>query len=246
MSTDKSEVSEKTAQTLDAKEAVEGLNSAISLMKSDIDSKKNNFDTKYEQANELFTSLKELKAQIESLLESTQINDQTVSPNTAYSSEKVEQIKESIQSSIQTLTQNVNKNFLGKTATAADSDKLDGLAASGYRKSADSYTKVQTDAKILGVDQTWKNLTAQRQAGIIYTNSSSKPIVVSIYIKPQAQGNRLSASLEVSSLIVAFSDITPMNNTPLVSTLTAIVPAAATYRLSANLPLEITRWAELS
>lgn len=135
---------------------------------------------------------------------------------------------------------------LGEDFKAADSDKLDGLAAGGYRKSADSYTKVQTDAKILGVDQTWKNLTTQRQAGIIYTNSSSKPIVVSVYIKPQTQGNRLSASLEVSSLIVAFTDITPMNNAPLVSTLTAIIPAAATYRLSANLPLEITRWAELS
>lgn len=134
VSTDKSEVSEKTVQTLSAKERVEELNGAISLIKTDLDGKKADFDSKYGQIASLLARLNELKGQIEAVLRSTPITDQSVSDKTAYSSQKVEQIKTTIQNNIQALTQSVNSSFLAIRAKAADSDKLDGLDSLAFSR----------------------------------------------------------------------------------------------------------------
>ena len=42
--------------------------------------------------------------------------------------------------------------FLGKTATAADSDKLDGLDSSAFAGAGSSYTKGESDARFLGAN----------------------------------------------------------------------------------------------
>lgn len=169
---------EKAEEILNIKNTVENLSSKILSFKPVFETKKQDFDEKYSEISILFEQLKQLKGQIEGILQIGLISDNASSPTTAYSSQKIEQIKSAIESSIQTLARTqtslqsqiqsynqsinslnrqvtdrytkseANDIFLGKTATAADSSKLGGLNAGDYRKVADSYAKAQINEKL--------------------------------------------------------------------------------------------------
>lgn len=85
----------------------------------------------------------------------------------------------------------------------------------------------------LGVGQTWQNVTASRAANTNYTNSTDKPIMVSIY----KSGGTDGYNLQIDGITVG-----GMNNESLIgSNISAIVPAGSVYKFSSTFDI----WAEL-
>jgi len=83
----------------------------------------------------------------------------------------------------------------------------------------------------LGYGQTWQNMTASRAYGVTYTNSTAKPIMISVSSASQTNtwiGNVLNGLALPNQLT---------------STITYIIPSGYTYLLSGNSAL--TAWLEL-
>ena len=90
-----------------------------------------------------------------------------------------------------------------------------------------------------GVGQTWQNMTSSRVSGTTYTNSSTRPIMLSIAVRDGG----LSATLYVNSSIAIRLDDLAGGSSGYVQIVT-VVPAGQTYKLDATGNL-ITFWGEL-
>jgi len=91
------------------------------------------------------------------------------------------------------------------------------------------------NAYALGMGQTWQDVTASRAGGVIYTNTTGRPIAVAISTSNGAAVNFLKVNgVEVS--------ISVGNGANPFSTALAIVPPDGTYEFS---PTSIYKWAEL-
>jgi len=89
----------------------------------------------------------------------------------------------------------------------------------------------------IGISQTWQNMSGSRALATNYTNSTSRPIQVSIIGR---SGALAAMSLQVSALAVASLSIDPSYD----GTVTAIVPPGAVYRLDMTSG-SIQSWFEL-
>lgn len=93
----------------------------------------------------------------------------------------------------------------------------------------------------IGVGQTWQDVTASRAWNTTYTNTTGKPIQVSVIAREGGGGN-LSVSLYVGSLRLAYYFASAGTQ----ATVSAIVPPGATYRVEREDDNdEIASWMEL-
>ena len=90
----------------------------------------------------------------------------------------------------------------------------------------------------LGVGQTWTNVTASRVSGTTYTNTTGKPICVSV-TGTLAAANGLT--LTISGIIVNEGYVSAANTRPIA---VGIVPNGETYSVAAS-PSTIKAWSEL-
>ncbi|WP_423782222.1 hypothetical protein [Escherichia coli] len=95
----------------------------------------------------------------------------------------------------------------------------------------------------LGVDQNYVNVTSSRQSGVVYTNSTGKPILVSISVLNE-QG-KLSNSLLIDGAEVASTAVSPVSGvySAVRSSIQAIVGNGKTYQLTG--PGSVMDWSEL-
>jgi len=82
-----------------------------------------------------------------------------------------------------------------------------------------------------GVGQTWQNLTASRVLATTYTNSSGKPIMVSVTGLAATAGNATGIVFTVAGLGV-YSDNRFTTNNPFQVAGTTVVPNGATYSVA--------------
>lgn len=87
------------------------------------------------------------------------------------------------------------------------------------------------DSLVLGQGQTWQDVAASRVAGTTYTNTTGRPIAVSI--RETGDGTR---TLSVNGVIVSYAAGNAYD-----SMLFAVVPAGSTYVFSGGFNI----WAEL-
>jgi hypothetical protein len=108
-------------------------------------------------------------------------------------------------------------NTIAGTATNALS--LGGTAAASYAQTS----------TVIGVGQTWQQFTVptQRASGTTYTNSTGKPISISVRLE-QDDGNM---SLTVAGLMIGRTGYTAG---PVYYTLSAIIPAGSTYLVTST------------
>lgn len=93
----------------------------------------------------------------------------------------------------------------------------------------------------LGVGQTWQDVTASRAFDTTYTNTTGRPIQVSINTRDPSTGN-LAASLFVNGVKIAYYYMSSGSQ----STLTAVIPPDATYKLTRDDTNDVIMvWAEL-
>lgn len=82
----------------------------------------------------------------------------------------------------------------------------------------------------IGVNQTWQNVTGSRTAGTTYTNSTGKPIMVTV--TAYKTGSTPASICYVDGVQVAYIDGTGTNDVGIHSTSSFIVPDESTYQVS--------------
>ena len=90
----------------------------------------------------------------------------------------------------------------------------------------------------IGIGQSWQDVTAQKQYGVIYTNTTGRPIMVYI---GTVGGGGVIVSLEVNGIEVANGGYAAGSGSDGINT---IVPPNATYKLTGN-GTGFGKWAEL-
>lgn len=88
---------------------------------------------------------------------------------------------------------------------------------------------------VIGLGQTWQNVAASRAAGVTYTNSTGKPIMVSI----EAEGPANACSISVNGVTITRA----YTSTYSWATMATIVPNGSTYMVTS--PVTIHIWQEL-
>lgn len=99
-------------------------------------------------------------------------------------------------------------------------------------------------ADLFGVSQTWQNVKGSRSAGVTYTNSTGRPIAVSIAGIMASNQTGVQLSLEVNG-VEASSFALTQSSFDIRGNVFAIVPPGATYSLTANKVSSIMTWSEL-
>lgn len=131
--------------------------------------------------------------------------------------------------------------------TAAQTDLTSvGRDIIGKNTIADILTYLQLGeaAKVsLGVDQNYVNVTSSRQSGVVYTNSTGKPILVSVSIV--SEQNKSPNTLLVNGIEVASCGVSPVAGVYSTSrsALVAVVGNGKTYQISGS--GTIISWSEL-
>lgn len=91
----------------------------------------------------------------------------------------------------------------------------------------------------IGTSQTWQNVLANRAPGVVYTNNTNAPIMVSIVGRGTSEST--PARFQVGSVNV--SELGASSTAPINRPMSVIVPAGATYTLTT--PVTLISWSEL-
>ena len=139
----------------------------------------------------------------------------------------------------------VGRDIIGK-ATVADVLTYLGLGNSATRNVGTTTGTVAAGddsrlSSILGVGQTWQDVTASRAAGVTYTNSAGRPIFVIVTGRDQSSGGRAY----VDGLSVG--GFTQSSTGTVLSTISFIVPDGSTYSVSSGVSITGAdkQWVEL-
>jgi hypothetical protein len=65
---------------------------------------------------------------------------------------------------------------------------ITGLAAGGLPDASITAADLATEAKPIGVGQTWQNMTASRSPGTTYTNTTGRPIQILVRLETYTLG----------------------------------------------------------
>lgn len=98
-----------------------------------------------------------------------------------------------------------------------------------------SVSPVATESKVIGVNQTWQDVTGSRVSGTTYTNSTGKPITVII--------NFLNGTNTTSFIINGTTVATQAASVYRITPFVAIIPNGSSYAISGSAS-SIT-WSEL-
>lgn len=96
----------------------------------------------------------------------------------------------------------------------------------------------------IGIGQTWQDVTAQRQIGVTYTNTTGRPIALSVTLQSGGLGGTADIKLSVNGQIVYLQYVGGMNATPSLGAFW-ILQAGDTYSLTAQSSGNIVKWLEL-
>lgn len=131
-------------------------------------------------------------------------------------------------------------------AATASAAGLVELATSAETRAGTDAVRAVTPAGLaatcLGMGQAWQDVAASRAIDTVYTNSTGRPIVVSVSVRNTGDSPS-TASLFVAGISVA-RNITRYSSHEKIAFVSAIVPAGATYEVSETTGT-IYIWAEL-
>ena len=114
--------------------------------------------------------------------------------------------------------------------TASEGD----IGTTNIANSAVTLAKLASSAQPIGTGQTWQDVSGSRTAGVTYTNSTGRPIMVSI----RTQAVVADFTISVSGLVVAHAS----GSTATRSQLITVVPDGSTYVVSG---FQSGSWVEL-
>lgn len=149
-------------------------------------------------------------------------------------------------SNVATARTNLSVYSKAETYTKTEVDAKTTVASQAQAEAGTSNTVVMTPLRTaqaiaaqpngLGFGQTWQDVTGSRVSGTLYTNSTSKPIQVAYSLVSSSTSNM---SIEVGGVIIYSLSAVQFSQS-----MSFIVPAGATYRITATNVLS-SIWAEL-
>lgn len=103
-----------------------------------------------------------------------------------------------------------------------------------------------TAVKPLGVGQTWQDVAASRALSTDYTNSTGRPIMVSVSCQGSGTASRGSITAVVGGVTIASAIVSESSGVwnQMVEQICFIVPDATVYRVNGTVAM-ISYWAEL-
>lgn len=96
-------------------------------------------------------------------------------------------------------------------------------------------------AGVFGVGQTWQNVKASRALSTTYTNTTGKPILVSVC--STATSNNVNAEISVDGVLIEQNQTA--GGTLQAASVQAVVPNGSQYSVTGNGGLVIGGWMEL-
>lgn len=129
----------------------------------------------------------------------------------------------------------VESSLIGTKVTAFAKTLLDDADAAAARATLDVYSKEEANGIAIGVGQTWQDVTASRSAGTTYTNTTGRPIQLSVTFDPIGH----TTHFQVNDV-----GVLPSNDVGYYHVF-CVVPAGATYRLGSIGSVVNLKWAEL-
>jgi hypothetical protein len=95
----------------------------------------------------------------------------------------------------------------------------------------------------IGVGQTWQNVTGSRAFGVTYTNSTGKPIFISVY--GTGAPNHGVIQMVIDGISIGQQGVASVASAGMHATMTAIVPNGSTYQVNNVIGASLSIWAEL-
>nr|DAR94668.1 MAG TPA: hypothetical protein [Caudoviricetes sp.] len=96
----------------------------------------------------------------------------------------------------------------------------------------------------IGIAQSWQDVTAQRQIGITYTNTTGRPIALAITLQAQTSGGSADVKFSIGGKIVFQQYVAGANSSPALGVFWILLPGD-TYSLTAQSSGNIIKWLEL-
>ena len=108
-----------------------------------------------------------------------------------------------------------------------------------------NFEELETKSNLmLGVGQTWQDVAVDRDFSITYTNSTQKPIFISILLNGSLS-NRLGARFLIDDVIITDQLGENANGDSETKSIDLIIPINSTYRLENFLGTNVAKWYEL-
>lgn len=129
--------------------------------------------------------------------------------------------------------------FTNSTFTGTPTAPTQTAGDNSTKVATTAFVKAKSEADSIGVNQTWQNVTASRSSGVTYTNTTGKPISLSVFTTGGGTGT--SISIYVNDIIVSYQTVADAS---FVFSDKLIIPNNNTYRVDAS-GLSISKWSEL-
>lgn len=102
----------------------------------------------------------------------------------------------------------------------------------------------------IGIGQTWQEVTSERHTGVTYTNTTGRPIFISVYMNSNAQGGSSAVEIFVDGKLISGQYAGRMSGITVFLSACAIVPFGSTYSVKTARTLDgsyqdASRWLEL-
>ena len=81
----------------------------------------------------------------------------------------------------------------------------------------------------IGIGQTWQEVTSERHTGVTYTNTTGRPIFISVYMNSNAQGGSSAVEIFVDGKLISGQYAGRMSGITVFLSACAIVPFGSTY-----------------
>ena len=181
-------------------------------------------------------------------LQAGAIDDTTIAPNKAFSNQYIEnnyydKTEVNNKTNINGFTNKPTPIDTDNTVIQETDGTLKKLSWDNLKATLLTYfdTFYSRKTAIFGIGQTWQNMTASRSAGVEYTNSTGKPIEVSINIMTAASSGY--SFLVGGSLM--FGGHTSSATGTLSLPLNIVIPDNKTYKLDVGSSFAVLTWSEL-
>jgi len=134
---------------------------------------------------------------------------------------------------------------IAANSISASELNVSGNGTSGQFLSSDGDGSMSwtTQTQGIGVGQTWQNVTSSRAMNTTYTNTTGRPIMISIYCA--GQPNHCEWELLVDGVQLGHQGVISVASAAMRATMSAIVPTGSTYRANNINNAGLQSWAEL-
>lgn len=148
-----------------------------------------------------------------------------------------------------TFRNNISVYSQAQTYTRSEVDAKTTVASTAQAQAGASNTVLMTplrtkewaDSKVLGINQTWQDLTASRTLNTTYTNTTDRPIQLMVDVRDS--GGVGSLTFDINGITWTVTDLVGGDGTPIL--FSPIIPANNTYRLASSGGINLRKWLEL-